>query len=369
MLLLAGCISLRTGSFDGAISAVSQAPDGYGLLEIVRSSLGSESWQQNHTWVATAEWEHRLRGFPSAKDLRWRFAKTWNATGDRDESTTVAAVDERATSAKRDSPSKKPDKSAPSASNENSLAESSKAGSDQPIATSSERESSAQWDGFWPLTVSDLLHPNESNSSRHSASANEGTDCLRRLAHSDNLVGWNAAILWAQQDPNSAVEIADVLQKLIVQPPQYVAEVGESSSAIDQGGSIRPKSQLNKFPNNAKTGTFPADAASSSHEPDRPKSKTRKTISPATRCAAAEAWCLVLAASAADPIDGLAPAGRLLERTELPNDLRAELFRGIARWVRPVNIPRLENAFRDGPGKLRPPLPIRRSAKKSDERR
>jgi HEAT repeat protein len=358
MLLLAGCISLRTGSFDGAISTVSQAPDGYGLLEIVRSCLGSESWQQNHTWMATAEWEHRLRGFPSAKDLRWRFAKNWNATGDRDESTT----DERATSAKRDSPSKKSDKSAPFASNENSLAESSKAGSDQPIATSSERESSAQWDGFWPLTVSDLLHPNESNSSRHRASANEGTDCLRRLAHSDNLVGWNAAILWAQQDPNSAVEIADVLQKLIVQPPQYVAEVGESSSAIDQGGSIRPKSQLNKFPNNAKTGTFPADAASSSHEPERPKAKTRKTISPATRCAAAEAWCLVLAASATDPIDGLAPAGRLLERTELPNDLRAELFRGIARWVRPVNIPRLENAFRDGPGKLRPPVPIRRAA-------
>ena len=70
----------------------------------------------------------------------------------------------------------------------------------------------------------------------------------------------------------------------------------------------------------------------------------------------------MLAASAADPIDGLAPAGRLLERTGLPNDIRAELFRGVARWVRPANIPRLENAFREGEGKQRPPTAIRRAA-------
>jgi hypothetical protein len=206
------------------------------LLEIVRSSLGSDSWQQYHTWTVKAEWEHRLRGFPSAKELRWRFAKDWNATGDRDESTKVAAVDEQAPSAKSGSPAKKDNQSAPSESNENSVAESSKAGSERPTATSSERESSAQWDGFWPLTVSDLLHSNDSNSSRRRASANEGVDCLRRLARSNNLIGWNAAILWAQLDPNSAVEIADVLQKLIVQPPQYAAEVAESSSTIDQRG-------------------------------------------------------------------------------------------------------------------------------------
>jgi HEAT repeat protein len=364
MLLMAGCVSLRTGSFDGttsAISTASQAPDGYGLLEIIRSSLGSETWQQNHNWTVKAEWEHRLRGFPSAKDLRWRFAKNWNATGDREEST-AAANDERATSAKRGSGTKNLNNDAPSESKENSGAKASKAESEQPTLTSPENESTAQWDGFWPLTVGDLLHPMDSKSGRRKASPNEGIDCLRRLAHSNNLVGWNAAILWAQQDPNSAVEIADILQKLIVQPPQYVAEVSESSSTVDQGGSTRTNSQLNKLSNKTKTSPPSAAASNSSHEQERPKSKTRKTLSPATRCAAAEAWCLVLAASATDPIDGLAPAGRLLQHTELPNDLRAELFRGVARWVRPVNIPRLENAFREGQGKLRPPLPIRRAA-------
>ncbi len=59
----------------------------------------------------------------------------------------------------------------------------------------------------------------------------DGVRCLRRLAHADNLVGWNAAILWAQQDPTSAVEVADVLQKLVVNPPQYVAENGRRAIA------------------------------------------------------------------------------------------------------------------------------------------
>ena len=357
MLLLAGCVSLRSGSFDSAISTVSQSPDAYGLLEIVRSSLGSESWQPNHHWTAKAEWQHRAGHFPSPKDLRWKFARDWNATGERDDS----AVDERATTAKRDSAAKKPNKTATANAKENSAADSSKPGAEQSTATS-EHESTAQWDGFWPLTVNDLLHPGDGSSGRRKPPANEGIDCLRRLARSNNLVGWNAAILWAQQDPNSAVEIADVLQKLIVQPPQYLAEAGETMPALDQAGLSRQKPQSNKFSSNAKSGTPSADAANSAREQERRKPKTRKTISPATRCAAAEAWCLVLAASAADPIDGLAPAGRLLQHTELPNDLRGELFRGVARWVRPANIPRLENAFRDGPGKLRPPLPIRRAA-------
>lgn len=185
---------------------------------------------------------------------------------------------------------------------------------------------------------------------------------MRQLAHSNNLVGWNAAILWAQQDPDSAVEIADVLRRLIVQPPQYVPEAIAASSLVEQDPATRFKAPVNRFSNNAKTGAVAGDAGNNGGGQDSQKPKPRRTISPGMRCAAAEAWCLVLAASATDPIDGLAPAGRLLERTELPNDLRAELFRGVARWVRPVNIPRLGNAFREGEGKLRPPLPIRRAA-------
>ena len=63
------------------------------------------------------------------------------------------------------------------------------------------------------------------------------------------------------------------------------------------------------------------------------------------RSAAAEAWCLVLAHSQVDPVEGLASLGRYLERTDVPDGIRAELYRGIARWVSPASIPRLENAL------------------------
>jgi HEAT repeat protein len=370
ILLAAGCASLRTGAFDCTISDLSSASPSvarYGLLEVIRSSLGSDSWQQNHTWTAKAEWDNRLRGFPSANDLRWRFAKDWNATGEGEDSVT-ATIDQPESTTKRPKSSsakspttdsqKNPAKGATSDVTATSSADGTKADSKQTAGETKEGESHAQWDGFWPLTVSDLLDSDNSPKSPHTITANAGLHCLRKLAHSDNLVGWNAAILWAQQDPSSAVEIADVLQRLIINPPQYVAE----TPSAEQDNPLRPKPQSNRSLNNAKIGAQTAEANDNSRPSQILKPRKRKTISPSARCAAAEAWCLVLAASAADPIDGLAPAGRLLERTELPNDLRAELFRGVARWVRPVNIPRLENAFREGEAKLRPPLPIRRAA-------
>ena len=83
--------------------------------------------------------------------------------------------------------------------------------------------------------------------------------------------------------------------------------------------------------------------------------RATKRISPATQAAAAEAWCLVLAASAEAPVDGLAPAGRALERVNLPNSVRAELFRGVAAWVPPRAHSRLENALRQGEKKSRAP--------------
>ena len=170
--------------------------------------------------------------------------------------------------------------------------------------------------------------------------------------------------MWAQQDPGSAVEIADILQRLVVDPPKYVAEIPQvqATSSVEKEGQIRPKLNSNRLPIDSKMGTQAGDSGNGAPVLEPPKRKIRKILSASTRCAAAEAWCLVLAASAADPIDGLAPAGRLLQRTDLPNDLRAELFRGVGRWVRPVNIPRLENAFREGQGKVRPPLLIRRAA-------
>jgi HEAT repeat protein len=363
LLSAAGCESFRTGSFPETISVASTSPPtGSGLLQVIRSTLGSESWQSNHTWTAKAEWEHRRMGFPLAKDLRWRFAKNWDASFEKDE--TTISIDAPASTAKQTAaPSSKPAKGDTAENPVKGAAADSKTAAatatpkdqaEKTTADSAPPESVAHWDGLWPLTVADLLHrPDKTSTGAAAPPMNEGVRCLRQLAHADNLVGWNAAILWAQQDPASAVEVVDVLQKLVVSPPQYVAENSDGPSVIGKEGPSRTKlGAANQTP----------DASEKSPVHDPRNRRSRKVLSTATCCAAAEAWCLVLAASAADPIDGLAPAGRLLERTGLPNDIRSELFRGIARWVRPANIPRLENAFREGEGKKRPPTAIRRAA-------
>lgn len=365
ILLTAGCESLHISSLPATLTLASTSPPpaGYGLLQVLSSSLRSESWQRNHTWTAKAEWEHRRQGFPLPKDLRWKFAKDWAAPLEKDETNVPIDAPGSAANHPPAAPSKRPEgdtrestaKSTAAESKTDSATESPKDDTEKASVKPSQPDSDAHWDGFWPLGVADLLHRADKTSKGSVTPAmDEGVRCLRRLAHADNLVGWNAAILWAQQDPASAVEIADVLQRLIVNPPQYLMENGEGPSFVNKAGPAHTKQGA------ANQSVEAADRSDSAHESQG--SKTRKTLPAATCCAAAEAWCLVLAASAADPIDGLAPAGRLLERTGLPNDVRAELFRGVARWARPSNIPRLENAFREGEGKQRPPTAIRRAA-------
>jgi HEAT repeat protein len=379
LLLVAGCVSLRTDSFSETLTLTSSSSSGTGLVEAIRSSLAAESWLRNHTWTADGEWEHRRGSFPSAKDLRWRFAKAWNTSIEKDE--TAAPIDVpvdspasaavRPDTAKTELPTRdktgSPAKNAAAISKTDSSAATPADETGNASDKSSQPEIAPHWDGFWPLTVSDLLHRAEKTPAGSRVAAtpatNEGVRCLRRLAHADNLVGWNAAILWAQHDPASAVEVADILETLIVNPPQYVAEDNSRSSLVNKEGPSHARQANAKQTSDDKSSSSTGGAADKSGSPHDPSSsKSTKTLSAATRCAAAEAWCLVLAASAADPIDGLAPAGRLLERTGLPNEIRAELFRGLARWVRPANIPRLENALREGEGKQRPPTGIRRAA-------
>jgi HEAT repeat protein len=375
VLLIAGCVSLRTGSFPDTLTLVSSSSSNSDLVEAIRASLGAESWLHNHTWTAQAEWEHRHGRFPAAKDLRWRFAKAWNASTEKeDAASTVDAPTSAATpsdGAKSELPAR--DKTASQAKNTAAASklESSAAAPADETGKASDKASqpdvAPQWDGFWPLTVSDLLHRADKTPAGSPVVAtpatNEGVRCLKRLAHGDNLVGWNAAILWAQYDPASAVEVADILETLIVNPPRYVAEDSSRPSIINKEDPSHAKQgNAKQTPDDKNSSSTGSAAAKSGSIHDPLSAKSIKTLSAATRCAAAEAWCLVLAASAADPTDGLAPAGRLLERTGLPNEIRAELFRGVARWVRPANIPRLENALREGEGKQRPPAGIRRAA-------
>jgi HEAT repeat protein len=148
------------------------------------------------------------------------------------------------------------------------------------------------------------------------------------LARKNDLAGWNAAILWSHYDPVAARAARDVLARLVQQPPRYASR-DKSSGVLD-----RLDSKGNK------TGAKAIAAG------DRPR-QALVPVSPNFQCAAAEAWCLVLGISADDPETALAPPGRALDGGKLTPKVEEELLLGIARWVRPDRVPRLERALDD----------------------
>eukprot|EP00913_Durusdinium_trenchii_P028277 g26505.t1 len=211
----------------------------------------------------------------------------------------------------------------------------------------------------------------------------EGLRYLAALVEQDGLVGWNAAILYAQRDPATAHRLAPILERLVVDPPYYDPQSGRQVSP--------PRNHHRSTGASAKRNTTTArgdesravagsdgvkqELLSKSREeaaardlkkrPSVPpkgdlwnrmkalvsseaRSNRSQQISPAMQSAAAEAWCRVLAKDPASSRRAYFPAGRLLKRFDLPDVVRAELFRGIARRVPPSEIPRLENAMREG---------------------
>ncbi len=237
------------------------------------------------------------------------------------------------------------------------------------------------WDGFWPLGIEQLIAATATEGG-NTGIATEGEKraaylrCLSTLACSDNLVGWNATILWARHHPADAVAAAPILERLVTDPPDYDPRTGkhvfpnarpndetpagsQSSSATLSRDAVADAGATAVKTWQKLTGVDQAEAQMAEHTPSR-------QISEAMRLAAAEAWCLVLAHDESDPTEGLAPIGRLLERVDLPVNVRGELFRGVARWIAPVDIPRLENALRevyeDEDQKERVMVAIRRAA-------
>ncbi|HEV7999162.1 MAG TPA: HEAT repeat domain-containing protein, partial [Planctomycetaceae bacterium] len=365
MSLVVGCATLRLAGMANSptLVAATSPPPSPALLEAIRTSLSVEAWRFNRGWTAEAEWESRGQRFPAPSTLRWSFGKNAEAVTEKPpfEDLRISKSANRGKTNPKASQSQ-PNKSEPAPKTEtaeaSNTATQSDGAADPKSADAGGDENSVAWDGFWPLTVSDLVHRHEHREGRAAeaaaATVDDGMRCLHRLARVDSLAGWNAAILWGQHDPQSAVEIVDVLERLVIKPPLYVAETGEPDSGKPEGTKAAPSTA-------SKDSNAANDAKHKAAENPPPHRPTRR-IAPATQAAAAEAWCLVLSASAGQAVDGLAPAGRALERVNLPNSVRGEVFRGVSAWVPPAHIPRLENALRQGEKKTRAPADIRQAA-------
>jgi HEAT repeat protein len=357
--LAGGCSSLRMADSSlVSLTEARQTPEP-ALLEAIRASLASESWRPNRAWTPEGEWLNRSGPYPAPGNLRWSFGKSAEAgVPEKSNLDNLRGINPgKDKAAKNASGLKKeaPQKGDAGKKDGPANGETGAALDEAQAADKATDDGSVPWDGFWPLTVSDLIRRKDLDvqNSKESAetTVSHGMECLRRLAQSDSLAGWNATILLAQH--GDAVD-PEVLERLVLDPPTYLPETGERYRDEDEANTKR-SSDATKKPASAVDTNKKADA------PPKPRPPTRK-ISPATQAAAAEAWCLALSNCHVDLVDGLAPAGRALERVNLPNSVREELFRGVAGFVPPARIPRLENALRQGDKKTRAPLEIRQAA-------
>ncbi len=269
------------------------------------------------------------------------------------------------------------------------------------------------WNGFWPLSVAEILNAVDvPNTHRRSIGSGKpaalGNRYLAKLANEYTLFGWNAVILLAQRDPVAASEFVTVLERLVSKPPYYDPQTRQPVAApktpacrqsrlkipttcrfhmkkiclklsseeilerllksLQNGpGDVGQKSDAGQKEDwHTESSRFEALLNRLTGKIDKSQSaKSRlqpKQVSPSMQAAVAETWCLVLAADARDPVENLAPAGRVLERSDLVDPVRGALFRGVARHVEPALIPRLTNALRVSNDGERVQAVIRRSA-------
>ena len=197
---------------------------------------------------------------------------------------------------------------------------------------------------------------------------------LRELARRDDLAGWNAAILLARRDPAHGIDVAKVLERLVTKPPQYDSDTKQAVTGANRSKPATTSTKTTNESNGLISLFWPQSAlekpgaeekadksmGSSTSVPPPPQSPLLKggsknreggsfgamRISMSMRSAAAEVWCFVLAYSSPDPVEALAPVGRLLLRNDFPEPIRGELFRGVARWIAPNQIPGLEFSLR-----------------------
>ncbi|QDU81406.1 HEAT repeat protein [Polystyrenella longa] len=186
---------------------------------------------------------------------------------------------------------------------------------------------------------------------------------ISQLSRLSTLSGWNAAILWAYADPEAAIKVAPVLEKIVLGECHYSTPVPRTEPAANGQVPTITRGQSPSVPSSASRSPVSRSNTPFSVQPESPKTDVtwlKSVADSATglgratiehdlnmnmRAAAAEAWCHLLAHQTGNPVEHLAPVGRLLESGTLPSQIQTELTRGVARWVSPKDIPGVSAAL------------------------
>lgn len=181
---------------------------------------------------------------------------------------------------------------------------------------------------------------------------------LKQLATRDDLTGWNATILLAQYSPGSVLsEHLSRLQEIALKKIDFDTKSG--SRIEDQPNETHPGDLQEVKTTGMRNRLFPQwpnrlaeqkqllsdemTEFSSKQDAEDVTEETVSTISDSMRAAAAESWCFALAMQSGNPKENFSVAGRVLEDQEIPESVRMELLRGIARKIKPRRIPTLSS--------------------------
>ncbi|MFN0198691.1 MAG: HEAT repeat domain-containing protein, partial [Planctomycetaceae bacterium] len=297
------------------------------LLDALAEELSADAWQPHREWTPLDRWQKQILGEQPLADFRWRFHHL--------------AAQQQLHDLEVASANQPPSKEATSTDTADL------------IETEPAAQSPATWNGYWPMSVLRTLE--QSTPINADAQPQEDSAAIRYLLHLSkrrDRVGWNAAILLGQRTPSTSGHLAPLLEKIVRGDVKTLMVRGQSPESEESPASkdVSPISEETKV-----TAPVVKDIAK---KPD-------ERISESMRCAAAEAWCLVLMQqqrNAREPVEALSPAGLLLEDAALEIGIRGELYCQLSRWIMPRQIPRLANALQASGDSLRAPVEIRRAA-------
>jgi len=179
----------------------------------------------------------------------------------------------------------------------------------------------------------------DSKSITSSALPSGNIAALKQLSEWESLAGWNAAILWATLDPTTALETVPILEKVIFEDVVYAPLTSDATR----------KTAIQENLSDQKT------------EQDKSKSDL-VPISPAMKHAAVNGICMVLSQANAVPFDTKNRLTQLLQRPDISIELRGELYRGLARFIPPTEIPSLARSLEVSDSRTLPPKYLRRAA-------
>lgn len=119
--------------------------------------------------------------------------------------------------------------------------------------------SSVPWQGLAANSPNGLLDEIQAEQSRAGSRGNqnvsvEGTRYLAKLAKRDDIVGWNAAILWAQRDPLSARNVQAILSELVMHPPEFDPQTGNRKT-VSALKKIFPDARQKSNKRSSKSGS------------------------------------------------------------------------------------------------------------------